>query len=207
MLTERFDPIEAERLEQAFWDEQARGRTWDDHDMGAPTDDLAIFFDNLSGERVLDVGCGWGYYVYEFLDQELDYHGIDLSPEMIAAARERNPDASFAVQSYRDLPFPDDCFDGLWCCCVFGGEPKHNMPQVLAELRRVLQPSGVITVIMPSGRGSVDELAHDPTGTPIGWDAGYTPLELHRLLVEAQFTDVTSFDRQHLGAHTVTARK
>lgn len=207
MLTEPFDPAEAERLERIFWEKQAQGRLWEHHDVGAPEEDLAIFFNNLPGKRVLNVGCGWGYYVYEFLDHEIDHHGIDISPKMIEIAREDNPDTLFTVMSYRDLHFPDDHFDGLWCCCIFGGEPKHNLPNVLAELKRVLKPGGIMTVIMPITYDSFEKLAYDDAGEVIGWNAGYQPLELHRMLEMAGFSDVTSFDRQHHGAATVLVRK
>jgi cyclopropane fatty-acyl-phospholipid synthase-like methyltransferase len=207
--TELFDPLEAERLELAYSDLKARDRVWEAHGTEPPREDLNIFFDNLPGETVLDVGCGWGYYIHEFLDRDLDYHGIDLSPEMIEIARETNPEARLDVMSYREVAtkFPPDAFHGIWCSCVFGGEPKHNMPTILRGLKRVLRPGGIMTVVMPITWGSVDELAHDPEGNPIGWHACYEPGELHQLVESVGFMEVISFDRRMHGAATIMVRK
>jgi len=65
-----------------------------------------------TGDSVLDVGCGFAdlYYYMQSKGLEIDYTGIDLSPDMIAAARGRAPtlnlyqgdlfDLDPAVQSY-----------------------------------------------------------------------------------------------------------
>lgn len=201
------DPAEIEALELAHSNENARQRIWEAHGTQAPLDDLYLFFSALSGKKVLDVGCGWGYYVHEFLEAGLSYQGIDLSPEMVKLSRLENPGVQFDVHSYRNLPFADNTFDGLWCCCIFGGEPKHTMPKVLTELKRVLKPDGVMTVIVPITHGSVDEPVHDDDGNLTGWYACYEPLELHQLLESVGFSDVASFDRRHYGAAAVQVRK
>lgn len=46
---------------------------------------------------VLDLGCGYGRVSQCFTRQGYRYLGIDVSPEAIRQARERNPDAEFAV--------------------------------------------------------------------------------------------------------------
>jgi SAM-dependent methyltransferase len=54
---------------------------------------------SMQGTRILDVGCGLGDF-YEWLRQQgigCDYHGIDITPAMIAMARERFPEARFDV--------------------------------------------------------------------------------------------------------------
>jgi SAM-dependent methyltransferase len=57
---------------------------------------------SMQGARVLDVGCGLGDF-YEWLREqgcECDYHGIDITPAMIATARERFPGARFDVGTF-----------------------------------------------------------------------------------------------------------
>ncbi|MES2999079.1 MAG: class I SAM-dependent methyltransferase [Pseudomonadota bacterium] len=48
---------------------------------------------------ILDVGCGYGMLLDEIKRRQLnvDYHGIDLSEAMIAAARERHPEAGWTA--------------------------------------------------------------------------------------------------------------
>ena len=207
--TAPFDPLEAERLERAYSDQNARDRVWEGHGTTHPAEDLGIFFEHLDGNVVLDVGCGWGHYIHEFLDRDLDYHGIDLSPEMIKIAKETNPEALLHVMSYRDVAatYPPYAFHGIWCSCVFGGEPKHNMPTILKGLKRVLRPGGIMTVVMPITYGSVDEAVTDDDGKVKHWYASYEPGELHQLLESVGFAEVTSFDRRMHGAATVMVRK
>ena len=42
------------------------------------------------GETLLDAGCGGGYYLWSLRDRgvDVDYHGLDFTPEMVELARE-----------------------------------------------------------------------------------------------------------------------
>ena len=42
--------------------------------------------------KILDIGCGTGYLLLEFLQRGFEITGIDLSQEMIAALEEKIPD-------------------------------------------------------------------------------------------------------------------
>ena len=54
----------------------------------------------LEGARVLDVGCGSGYFLHRFREYGAgECHGIDLMEERIAAARERYPGLELRVGS------------------------------------------------------------------------------------------------------------
>ncbi len=64
------------------------------------------------GERVLDIGCGGGYYL-EFMNRlGLDVTGIDASPYMINLAREHLGNrCSLNRGMAEDLPYEDNEFD------------------------------------------------------------------------------------------------
>lgn len=69
-----------------------------------------------SGMHILDVGCGLGDF-YTFLKQsgiEVQYTGVDISPEMIAQAQARHPDATFYQQDLIETPL-DEQFDYVFC--------------------------------------------------------------------------------------------
>src|SRR2546421_303690 len=53
--------------------------------------DRAFYLDIVRkhGEPVLDVGCGTGRILFEFLAKGIDIEGIDSSPEMLAICREK----------------------------------------------------------------------------------------------------------------------
>jgi SAM-dependent methyltransferase len=79
---------------------------------------------------VLDVGCGYGAFVeymieHSAYDMADGYIGIDISPEMIAAARELRPNRCFEVRNLIEEPF-DKQFEAVIACGIFqlnhGGE-------------------------------------------------------------------------------------
>lgn len=53
-----------------------------------------------SGEPVLDVGCGTGRLLLEFLERGLDAEGVDISPEMIEICRQKAQALSLPLTVY-----------------------------------------------------------------------------------------------------------
>ncbi|MCS6802823.1 MAG: class I SAM-dependent methyltransferase [Chloroflexota bacterium] len=101
-------------------------------------------------DRILDLGCGAGRTTIGLA--RLGYRrveGVDLSPRLIAAARQLAAAAGyplrFTVADALDLPFPDESFDGA----IFSFNGLMQIPgrdrriRALAETRRVLRPDGV----------------------------------------------------------------
>jgi len=67
---------------------------------------------HLAGARVLDVGCGSGYFLHRLREYGAgDCVGIDLLEERIAAGRERYPALDLRVGSATELPFEDGSFE------------------------------------------------------------------------------------------------
>ena len=73
-------------------------------DYGDPRSQQAKFrvlteLDDLRGARLLDVGCGLAHFAdhLDSLGLEVRYTGVDLSPAMIALAKERRPDLDVRV--------------------------------------------------------------------------------------------------------------
>ena len=100
------------------------------------------------GDSVLDVACGNGTLLGE-LSKEARIHafGVDLSENMIAAARERHPDCTFAVSSCAPLPFENESMDVITVSCAF-----HHFedPHVFAgECMRVLKKNGRVYMAEP----------------------------------------------------------
>jgi SAM-dependent methyltransferase len=58
----------------------------------------------MRGRRALDLACGTGRALQPLLDLGYEVVGCDLSPSMVAVARERHPDVSLAVADLRALP-------------------------------------------------------------------------------------------------------
>jgi len=76
--------------------------------------------------RLLDIGCGTGRWVPSVADRCAAYHGIDLSPGLIAFARSahvHHPNCSFSVCSATDLSLSalgeEAGFDRVLCAGLF----------------------------------------------------------------------------------------
>jgi len=98
------------------------------------------------GDRVLDAGCGPGFYATELLDDvggDGSVVGVDRSREMLAAARHRSEglaNVAFLEGEVTALPVGDAAFDAALCVQVLEYVP--DVDAALGELHRALVPGG-----------------------------------------------------------------
>ncbi|MEV0268322.1 methyltransferase domain-containing protein [Hamadaea sp. NPDC050747] len=92
--------------------------------------------------RVADIGCGTGTGTADLRKLGLDVFGVDLSPGMLAFARERYPELSFTEASMTALPIADEVLAGIAAQYSIIHIPDGELPGVLAEFHRVLRPGG-----------------------------------------------------------------
>jgi SAM-dependent methyltransferase len=115
--------------------------------------------------RALDVGCGNGGFD-SMLDPLEELHGVDVSPEIVAAAAERVPRVRFEVADGTRLPFADDTYDLTFTVCTLHHvEPAHRVAFV-RELARVTRAGGLVVVfehnpLNPLTRLAVSRCAFD----------------------------------------------
>jgi ubiquinone/menaquinone biosynthesis C-methylase UbiE len=98
-------------------------------------------------ERLLDVGCGTGAAVRAAAATVERAVGVDLSPQMIARARELAtdvPGAEFVVGDSEQLPFESGEFDAVLCTASFHHYP--NPRKATAEMARVVAPGGRLVI-------------------------------------------------------------
>jgi arsenite methyltransferase len=102
------------------------------------------------GDRILDVGCGPGFYTAELLDEvgpEGSLVGVDSSPQMLAVAAHRcegKGPVAFHQADVLSLPAQDASFDRALCVQVLEYVP--DVPAALAEMHRALRPGGRLVV-------------------------------------------------------------
>jgi ubiquinone/menaquinone biosynthesis C-methylase UbiE len=115
---------------------------------GAPLEHL----DLQAGETIVDLGSGAGIdalIAARKVGPEGRVIGVDMTPEMIAAAR-RNAEAAGAEQvdfregRLEDLPVDDASVDALTSNCVINLVPDKAL--VFSEISRVLRPGGRLVV-------------------------------------------------------------
>lgn len=102
---------------------------------------------DVAGKRVLDLGCGSGFYSLWFAGGGAQVTGLDLSPVMIELAgekaRERNLELDLRVGDISQrLPFDNSAFD-----IVFSATALHYIKDLAGffrEAARVLSPQGCL---------------------------------------------------------------
>ncbi|MFF0736180.1 methyltransferase domain-containing protein [Streptomyces chartreusis] len=99
----------------------------------------------VPGSTVVDVGCGAGRAVAELAERGVQAVGVDPSPWMLAAARERWPQAEFREAGAEDLPFADRSVRGYRADKVFHVLEEPGL--AVAEARRILCPGGRIVLV------------------------------------------------------------
>jgi RimJ/RimL family protein N-acetyltransferase len=157
----------------------------------------AVAFLKRTG-AALDVGCGTGRLMGLLRTHGFATDGIDLSPAMIALARDRHPDARLfhADIGGWELPRSYDlivAWDSVWHV------PLHRQAAVLAKLCRGLSPGGVI-VFTTGGTDGPEEKRDSHMGPPMYHAALGIPKTLHVLAEAGCVVRHLEYDR-HPEAH------
>lgn len=108
-------------------------------------------FPGLHGERILDLGCGYGWYTDYFRSVGGDAVGVDGADAMIGIAQKKYPKCTFrSVDITKPLPFESGSFDIVFCNQVL--MDLENVESVLAECFRLLKRGGVFyfSVVHPA---------------------------------------------------------
>ena len=102
-----------------------------------------------AGERVLDVGCGEGWFTSELARAGVHVVGIDVAEEPLRRARERDPSLDLRlIDADGPWPIDDASLDAVWA-----GETIEHVADTagwLSELRRVLRPGGRLLLSTPA---------------------------------------------------------
>jgi SAM-dependent methyltransferase len=97
----------------------------------------------LSGNRILDAGCGGGSYVAYLISKGFDCLGIDNFKEFVNFANENAVKGKVFQGDITALPFPDKSFDCSYCLDVFEHVDDYSS---LSELERVTTKRIIIAV-------------------------------------------------------------
>lgn len=114
---------------------------------------LDKFAEKVESGKVLDAGCGPGRDTEYLTEKGLEATGVDLAEGMIKHA-EKNKKGDFHIMDIKNLEFPRNEFEGLWCNTVMHFFPPEEMPEVLDELKRVTKEKGVFYVSFKIGEGT-----------------------------------------------------
>ncbi|MDB5194414.1 MAG: Methyltransferase type 11 [Parcubacteria group bacterium] len=104
---------------------------------------------DVSGKRILDVGCAGGYFGEEVKKKgDCEFIGIDISEKSVAEAKTKI-DGAFVVDIQSEKTnFPNDHFDAI----IFSEVIEHLLfpEKALEELKRIMKKDGVLIITTPN---------------------------------------------------------
>ncbi len=95
----------------------------------------------VSGKKVLDLGCGSGIYTRVLADWGAKVAGMDNSRTMIALAKQENPGIPFHKGNALRMPYQDKSFDIVYSAMLVH-YLKHLRP-LFREISRILKKDGL----------------------------------------------------------------
>jgi ubiquinone/menaquinone biosynthesis C-methylase UbiE len=91
---------------------------------------VSTFIDDLNGAKILDIGCGCGAFFGYLInnDIEVEYHGLDISKEMIELAQAQYPNNNFIHADFLDPTWNknDEKFDYVFASGPFNLKLEHQ---------------------------------------------------------------------------------
>jgi cyclopropane-fatty-acyl-phospholipid synthase len=91
------------------------------------------------GQRLLEIGCGWGGLAEAATRQGLHVTGVTLSPEQLKWAQTRVPSADLRLQDYRDLT---ERYDHVVSIEMFEAVGERWWPTYFKKVADSLKPGG-----------------------------------------------------------------
>ena len=100
------------------------------------------------GERILDLGCGTGFFSQAFFEHGARVIGVDLAPELIKLAKQRcSPEIKFYAAEASRLPFIKDASVNI-ITLILALQNMEGVGEILKEGRRVLAKEGRIVMVL-----------------------------------------------------------
>jgi len=144
---------------QAFmffkWYKEKKIRRWIEYDRR--NEYLIKLVSPLAGQKILDVGCAWGYSLMRLDSMGVFAYGIDVDKPVIEFGKKLAEYNGYKIDlrysNARNLPFADEYFDGIICAETLEHIPLEERLSVLLEMKRVLKKGSKIVLSTPNPYG------------------------------------------------------
>ena len=105
---------------------------------------LENFVTLMSGNTILDLGCGHGRDCKYFEENGFTVVGVDLSEKMLDVARNQCSSSILLNMDIRKVGNVPWKFDGIWSCAVIHHIPSEYLEDLLSSLYEILNDNGVL---------------------------------------------------------------
>lgn len=106
---------------------------------------LLKFLDNLNnGNRILDIGCGTGYYLNLMSKRGFNCIGIDLSENMLHQLKDAYSGLAVQISDAKRLSFKENSFEAVVSIETLRYFSNRN--HLLSEVFRVIRPGGLVFI-------------------------------------------------------------
>ena len=138
------------RTYERYWHERIKESIEEDKNEKRPNE----IFDTVSstlkeGNRILDVGCGDGYFALYVKDKFRRSYGAEIAEEVAHIAQKQGIFTTVMDLS-SSLSYKDNTFDAV--TCLEGIEHLLNPCHLLSEMYRILRPDGQLVLTTPNIR-------------------------------------------------------
>lgn len=101
------------------------------------------------------MGCGPGHVARYLHEHGVKVCGVDISTEMVKRARRLTPGVEFRQGDMMALDIPDETCAGVVAFYSIIHIPRTDVVRALRELRRVLQPGGLLLLSFHIGNDTI----------------------------------------------------
>ena len=143
---------------------------------------IDFFLENVSGNKILDLGCGPGILSKYLSDLGYDVTGVDFAEQMISLARGIATDAKFIVSDVASLEL-DDKFDGIVLAHFLIHFSKEENIQILNKLHTLMNPDASLFIQFSANlTPGIQDEPLDDTGKLKMWRYSYDEDSMLELL-------------------------
>ena len=107
----------------------------------------ALLTENIEGKKLLDAGCGTGWFSAKAVERGADVTSMDLGEQLLDQVKKKCRSTTICG-SILEMPFPNNTFD-----IVISSEVIEHVPdpiKAIHEMHRVLKPGGSLVLTTPN---------------------------------------------------------